>query len=84
MYPLPRPHLKQRLVARVLNLGVFLDLAMTDVFAIKIKSFEKLVEIAYQAKAPMSNVRLNTRSLTIKLFLERKAHMFEEFLNLRL
>jgi hypothetical protein len=44
----------------VLNLGVFLDLAMTDVFAIKIKSFEKLVEIAYQAKAPMSNALSNT------------------------
>jgi hypothetical protein len=37
MYPRFLPHLKQRLVALVLNLGAFLDLAMTDVFAIEIK-----------------------------------------------
>ncbi len=34
MKPCLRPHLKQRFVFRVLNLGVFLDLAITDVFAI--------------------------------------------------
>lgn len=32
--PRPRPHRKQRLTARVLNFGVFLDRAMTDFFAI--------------------------------------------------
>lgn len=34
MYPRPRPQRKQRLVARDGNFGVFLDLAMTDAFAI--------------------------------------------------
>ena len=34
MKALPLPHLKQRLTARVLNFGFFLDLAITDFFAI--------------------------------------------------
>jgi len=33
MYPLFRPHLKQRLTALVENLGVFLLLAITESFA---------------------------------------------------
>jgi len=43
MYPLPLPHLKQREVALVENLGFFLDLAITDVFAIRNKKAFKAV-----------------------------------------
>ncbi len=34
MYPRFRPHLKQRITARVENFGFFCDLATTDLFAI--------------------------------------------------
>lgn len=34
IYPRPRPHLKQRLVALVLNLGFLRDRAITDFLAI--------------------------------------------------
>jgi len=39
MYPLFLPQRKQRKVARVLNLGFFFDLAITDVFAMRVERF---------------------------------------------
>ena len=44
--PRPRPHLKHRFVARVLNFGFFAARAFTDVFAINKKLFQAGVILA--------------------------------------